>query len=83
MEELMKQAPININEEIIKQIYERNNKDIIKSLMEMWELKEEKKNINGISKDDLDKYEKNQDEWKKIRETCDCFDNEMSKILKK
>ena len=41
MDELIKQAPMNIDEKIIKEIYEKNNGNIMNSLMELWEIKDE------------------------------------------
>lgn len=72
MEELMKQAPSNLEEDFIKEVYEKNNGDFAKSLMELWDIKE-------ISKVQTKEHK----EWNEIRETCDSFDNEMNKILKR
>lgn len=83
MDEILKQSPIDINEDIIKNIYEKNEKDISKTLMEIWNLKEEKKELNGISKENIDKYNKEQNEWTRIRDTCDEFDGEMNRIMSK
>jgi DNA-binding transcriptional MerR regulator len=70
MNEIIKQAPEGIDIDIIKEIYEKNNEDQIKTLMELWEIKE-KKEI------------KMENQWDNIRDTCDAFDNEMSKFIKK
>lgn len=72
MEELLKQAPSNLNEEIIKKVYDKNNGDYMKSLLELWDIEETTKEIT-----------KEQKEWNNIRETCDCFDIEMTKLFKK
>jgi len=70
MNEIIKQAPEGIDINIIKEIYEKNNEDQIKTLMELWEIKE---------KEEI----KMENQWDNIRDTCDAFDNEMSKFIKK
>ena len=70
MDELIKQAPQNIDDKIIKEIYEKNNKDYTKTLMELW-------NIKDIIKEQSNE----QKEWNEIRETCDIFDGEMNKMM--
>lgn len=70
MNEIIKQAPEGIDINIIKEIYEKNNEDQIKTLMELWEIKE---------KEEI----KMKNQWDNIRDTCDAFDNEMSKFIKK
>jgi hypothetical protein len=69
MDELLKQAPSRISNEIIKEIYNKNNNDITKTLMELWNIKD------NIKPKDFSK-------WDEIRETCDAYDNEMTKMLK-
>ena len=61
----MLQAPSNISFEEAEIIFKKNNENIIDSLSELWDIKDNKKSI-----------EKNK--WDEIRETCDAFDNEMS-----
>jgi hypothetical protein len=73
MDELIKQAPMNIDEKIIKEIYEKNNGNIMNSLMELWEIKDE--NIKEQTKE--------QKEWDEIRDTCDIFDGEMNNMMAK
>lgn len=65
MDQLMLQAPSNISFEEAEIIFKKNNENIIDSLSELWDIKDNKKSI-----------EKNK--WDEIRETCDAFDNEMS-----
>jgi hypothetical protein len=72
MDELIKQAPPNIDEIIIKEIYEKNNNNFMNSLMELWDIKEVVK-----------EQTKEQEEWGEIRETCDIFDGEMNKMMSK
>jgi hypothetical protein len=73
MDELIKQAPMNIDEKIIKEIYEKNNGNIMNSLMELWEIKDE--NVKEQTKE--------QKEWDEIRDTCDIFDGEMKNMRAK
>ncbi len=71
MEEIVKQAPINISKETIKEIYEKNEGDTTKTLMELWEIAEvPTKALNNI-----------QENWKRVRDTCDDFDGEMNKMM--
>ena len=71
MEGIIRQAPINVSQETIKEIYEKNGGDATKTLMELWEIAEvPKKAIDNI-----------QENWKRVRETCDDFDGEMNKMM--
>lgn len=71
MDEIIKQAPEGIDFSSIKEIYEKNNEDVIKTLMELWDIKEkEGKDISETQK-----------HWNEIRDTCDAFDNEMAKVI--
>ena len=72
MNELVKQAPEGLDIKIIKEVYERNNEDLLKSLMELWEIKEE----TQIKTE-------NESKWDTIRETCDAYDLEMVNFMKK
>lgn len=67
MEVILKQAPIGISDEIIKEIFDKNNNDINKTLMELWDIPEE--------------AEKKKSKWDEVRETCDAYDNEMKRML--
>lgn len=69
MDEILKQAPDGINKEIINEIYIKNDNDIIKTLMELWDIKDNEK-------------PKEFSKWDEIRDTCDAYDNEMTKMLK-
>lgn len=75
MEELLKQAPSHLEEGYIKEVYERNKGDYMKSLLELWDIKETTK--------EQKEWNDRQKEWNDIRETCDCFDGEMKKLMKK
>jgi len=70
MNEIIKQAPEGIDIKVIKEIYEKNNEDQLKTLMELWEIKEKKE----VKTENL---------WDNIRDNCDAFDEEMGKFIKK
>jgi len=70
MNEIIQQAPEGIDIKVIKEIYEKNNEDQLKTLMELWEIKEKKE-------------VKKENQWDNIRDTCDAFDEEMCKFIKK
>lgn len=73
MDELIKQAPANIDEKIIKEIFDKNDGNIMNSLMELWEIKDE----------NMKEQTNEQKEWDEIRETCDIFDGEMNNMMAK
>lgn len=67
IDEIIRQAPVGItNDEIVK-IYEKNNWDKMRTLMELWEIDEKK--------------EKKKDNWDDIRDICDAHDIEMGKMM--
>jgi hypothetical protein len=70
MDNLMKQVPENLSREDVEKVYNKNNKDFIKTLEELWDIKPEIKNID-----------ENTTKWNNIRETCDSFDIEMQNKL--
>lgn len=72
MDELIKQAPVNIDEKIIKEIYDKNEGNVMNSLMELWEIKDKVKEQTNEQK-----------EWNEIRDTCDIFDGEMNNMMAK
>ena len=72
MDELKEQAPTNISDEKILEIYLKNNSNISTSLLELWDVKEFNKNISEV-----------QCKWNEIREICNDYDNEMYKQLRK
>lgn len=69
MNEIIKQAPEGMDSKLIREIYEKNNEDQLKTLMELWDIKDK----TVVYKET---------EWDNIRDTCDAFDIEMSKMLK-
>ena len=72
MNELKEQAPTNISDEKILEIYLKNNSNVSTSLLELWDIKEVNKNISEV-----------QSKWNEIREICNEYDNEMYKQLRK
>jgi hypothetical protein len=70
MDNLMKQVPENLSREEVEKVYNKNNKDFIKTLEELWDIKE---NIKNLDEKTI--------KWNNIRETCDSFDIEMQKKL--
>jgi len=71
MEHIINQAPENISHDKIIEIYIKNSSNVIDTLVELWDIKEEKKEVT-----------KEQQKWNEIRETCDSFDLEMYKQIK-
>ena len=71
MEEVFKQAPEGISYEEVEKIFNDNNKDVLKTLIELWKIPRE--NIKNISEESS--------KWTDIRNTCDDFDKEMKKVL--
>ncbi len=68
MDILIKQAPPNISNEQIEEVYIKNNKDFLKTLNELW----------GIS----EIIPKDKTKWDNMRDICDSFDVEMDKMMK-
>ena len=71
MEHIINQAPENISDDKIMEIYIKNSSNVIDTLVELWDIKEEKKIVTD-----------EQQKWNEIRETCDSFDEEMYKQIK-
>ena len=71
MEHIINQAPENISDDKIMEIYIKNSSNVIDTLVELWDIKEEKKEVSA-----------EQQKWNEIRETCDLFDNEMYNQIK-
>lgn len=69
MDEVIAQAPIHIPIDDIKNIFEKHNHNVIDTLAELWDIEET--------------VPKEKTKWETIRDTCDAFDNEMSKCIKK
>ena len=71
MDEVFKQAPDGMNYEDIEIIFNTNDKDVLKTLIELWKIQE--KTIKNISE--------SQCKWEGIRDICDSHDNEMQKKI--
>jgi hypothetical protein len=71
MDEVYKQAPEGISYEEVERIFNINDKDVLKTLIELWKIPEQK--IKNISEEES--------KWNNIRNTCDDFDNEMKNVL--
>lgn len=71
MEQIIKQAPDYISRDKIQDVYVKNSSNAINTLVELWDIKEEKKEIT-----------KEKQKWNEIRETCDDFDTEMYKQIR-
>jgi len=69
MEQVLSQAPTDISEDLIKEIFSKNNEDVLATLSELWNIKKEPP--------------KEKTKWETIRETCDEYDREMAKSIKK
>jgi hypothetical protein len=71
MEQVLKQAPEGISEDIIKGAFLKNKENIVDTLTELWNIVE----VNPKKVKELTK-------WDEIRETCDSFDKEMNNFMK-
>jgi hypothetical protein len=69
MDQVLSQAPPNISDDIIKNIFIKNKENVVDTLTELWNIVEVTKN-REITK------------WDEIRETCDAFDVEMNNVMK-
>ena len=70
METLIQQAPPNLTIEEIEVVYNKNEKNIINTLAELWDIAD-----NRIIPPKT--------KWDDIRETYDAYDFEMEKVMKK
>jgi hypothetical protein len=80
MEELIKQAPENITYNELEIIFLRNNKNIVDTLTEVWNIP-----VNNVNNSDNiynSGNNDNKDKWKTIRETYDEIDKEMYNVIK-
>lgn len=69
MEEIIKQAPASMNIEDIKILYEKNNYNVIDTLLEIWNIDKEK--------------EKPLKKFDNIRNLCDEYDNACYEYLRR
>ena len=70
MEILIQQAPLNLTIEEIEMCYKKNENNVVNTLAELWDIVDNKV-IPPKTK------------WDDIRETCDAYDSEMAKVMKK
>jgi hypothetical protein len=70
MEILIQQAPPNLTIEEIEMCYKKNENNVVNTLAELWDIVDNKV-IPPKTK------------WDDIRETCDAYDFEMEKVMKK
>ncbi len=73
MDEVIKQAPDGMTYEQVELIFNKNDKNILNTLIDLWKVQENTiKNISEIKC-----------KWDSIRELCDDYDNEMKKTIDK
>ena len=70
METLIQQAPSHLTIEEIEIVYNKNDSNVINTLAELWNIVD-------------DKVIPPKTKWDDIRETCDAYDSEMAKVMKK
>ena len=70
MDILIQQAPANLTIEEIEMCYKKNENNVVNTLAELWDIVDNKV-IPPKTK------------WDDIRETCDAYDSEMEKVMKK
>lgn len=69
MDEVINQAPSNISIEEIKEIYEKNNNNVINTLTELWKI--------------IEKEPKPLKKFDEIRDLCDEYDKACYEYLNK
>jgi hypothetical protein len=69
MDEVLSQAPADIDKKVIEDTFKKYNGNIILTLAELW-------NIKSLP-------EKKRTKWEDIRDTCDAYDAEMQKTFMK
>jgi hypothetical protein len=74
MDELMKQVPENMTYKEVETIFLRNDKNIIDTLTEIWNIPI--KNVENV-------VDENKKKWDEIREIYDSIDREAYKMFKK
>jgi hypothetical protein len=73
MDEVIKQAPDGMTYEQVELIFNKNDKNFLNTLIELWKVQEN--TIKNISETKC--------KWDSIRELCDDYDNEMKKAIDK
>lgn len=74
MEEVLNQAPLNIDKETIQSIFIKNNENVLNTLIELWD--------TDIKKEPETHEIVEENKWEKIRDICDSYDKEMQKVMK-
>jgi hypothetical protein len=70
MDSLIQQAPSHLTIEEIEIVYNKNDSNVINTLAELWNISD-----NTVIPPKT--------KWDDIRETCDAYDSEMAKVMKK
>ena len=70
MDSLIQQAPSHLTIEEIEVVYNKNEHNIANTLAELWNIAD-----NTVIPPKT--------KWDDIRETCDAYDSEMAKVMKK
>ena len=70
MDSLIQQAPLHLTIEEIEIVYNKNDSNVINTLAELWNISD-----NTVIPPKT--------KWDDIRETCDAYDSEMAKVMKK
>ena len=70
MDSLIQQAPSHLTIEEIEIVYNKNDSNVINTLAELWNISD-----NTVIPPKT--------KWDDIRETCDAYDSEMEKVMKK
>ena len=70
MDSLIQQAPSHLTIEEIEIVYNKNDSNVINTLAELWNIVD-------------NKVLPPKTKWDDIRETCDAYDFEMEKVMKK
>ena len=70
MDSLIQQAPSHLTIEEIEIVYNKNDSNVINTLAELWNISD-----NTVIPPKT--------KWDDIRETCDAYDLEMAKVMKK
>jgi hypothetical protein len=71
IKQLIEQSPSGLTEEFIEEVYNKNEQDFTKSLLELWNIQERKQK----------EFTKSQHEWNEVRNTCDSFDTELNRLI--
>lgn len=79
MENILQQAPPNIQLSDIEQLYEKHQGNVAEILSELWNISDNVKAVENISVDEMKKKNK----FDEIREICTAMDEEFEAFIKK